>query len=94
MREIKLRKAFKQDIKRESMGKNRLVVKNELWDVVNILAEDLPLDPSYDDHPLHHNWEGSRECHLRPNFLLVYTYIDDDVLRLERLGTHSEIFGL
>ena len=94
MREIKTKKAFRQDVKRVDGSRYRLIAKHELWDVVDSLANDIPLLWSYKDHALHGNWEGSRECHIRPDLLLVYTYVDDDWLILERLGSHSEIFGL
>lgn len=59
------------------------------------LLNDLPgYEPSYDDHPLHHNWEGSRDCHLAHDFVLLYTLEGEDLLILERLGSHSEIFRL
>lgn len=72
----------------------RNVIVSELWDVIDALANDITLDPSYNDHPLHHNWEGSRDCHLAHDLVLVYTLEGEDVLILERLGSHSEIFSL
>ena len=39
-------------------------------------------------------YEGSRECHIRPDLLLIYTLEGDDVLWLERLGSHAELFGM
>ncbi len=62
--------------------------------VKDMIANDIPLPPKYKDHPLHHNWEGSRECHIKPDFLLVYTLEGEDLLILERLGSHAEFFGL
>ncbi len=96
MRTIDQSNAYKRDLKRESKGKNRNILMpfGELQVVTLTLADDKPLPLSYRDHALHNNWEGFRECHLRHDFLLVYAYIGDDILWLERLGTHSEIFGL
>ena len=96
MRRIRQRSSFKQDFKRESKGKNRrLLMRGGILDeVVRMLANDEPLPLSYRDHALHHNLEGLRECHLRPDFLLVYSYEGDDWLVLEGLGSHSEILGL
>lgn len=96
MREAKPRSKFRRDLKRELRGIYcRLLDEGGEFDkVVDILADDLPLPLSYRDHPLHGDWEGARECHIRSNFLLVYRYVNDDVLILERLGSHSEIFGL
>ena len=95
MRNIERPKPFRQDLKREMKGSYRklLVRGGEFETVILHLANDIPLDTSYRDHALHHNWEGSRECHIKPDFLLVYTLEGDDWLVLERLGTHSEIFG-
>ena len=94
MRTPKLEKGFKRDMKREKKGRYRKILEEELWEVVDVLARDIPLLYSYHDHPLRGEWEGSRECHIRPDFLLIYRYEGDDVLRLERLGDHSELFGL
>ncbi len=94
MREVRLKRAFKQDVRRAEGGRYRLIVKRELWEVVDTLARDIPLPYSYHDHPLHGDREGSRDCHIRPDFVLLYRYEDDDVLILERLGSHSEILWL
>jgi len=50
-----------------------------------------PLPPSYKDHTLTGNWKGHRECHVEPNWLLIYLYFDDEV-RFVRTGTHSDLF--
>ncbi len=96
MREIERPKQFRQDFKREYRGRYRNILERggELEIVILHLANNVPLAPKYRYHPLHGEWEGSRECHIRPDLLLVYTLEDDDVLRLERLGSHSDIFGL
>ena len=94
MRFIEQKKKFKQDLKRESRGRYRNVIAGELWNVIMALADDIQLDPSYEDHSLHHNWEGSRDCHLAHDLVLVYTLEGEDLLVLERLGSHSEIFRL
>ena len=94
MRFTEQKKKFKQDLKRESRGRYRNVIRGELWNVIDALANDVMLEQSYQDHALHNNWEGSRECHLAFDFLLVYTYEGEDVLILERLGSHSKIFGI
>ena len=52
------------------------------------------LPPKYRDHQLHGDHEGSKECHIRPDLILVYKYEGDYLLILDMLGTHSEIFGL
>ena len=79
-----------------STGRYRKVLLpgGELRKVVALLEHGMSLPVSYKDHALHGQWEGFRECHIKPDLLLVYAYVGDDVLRLERLGSHSEIFGL
>ena len=96
MRVTQEKNSFRRDFRRELKGRHRAVLspKGELREVVKYLENDIPLPLKYHDHPLHHNWEGSRECHLKPDLLLVYTYIGDEILRLDRLGSHAEIFGL
>ncbi len=97
MRTAKHSRKFKQDFKRGVRGKYRDVIaypSGELWEVVDALADNIQLPAAYRDHSLHGTLEGKRECHIRPDLLLVYTYINDDLLILERLGSHSEIFGL
>ena len=96
MREVKHRALFKRDFKREFRGRHRnlLIEGGEFDTVVGTLANDIPLAPKYRDHPLHGDWEGCRECHIRPDLLLVYRYRGNDLILLEMLGSHSEIFGL
>ena len=96
MREARERRAFKRDLRRELSGRYREILQpvGEFWVVVATIANDIPLPERYKDHPLHGNFEGSRECHIRPDLLLVYTLEGDELLRLERLGSHSEIFGM
>lgn len=57
------------------------------------LATDQPLDARYRDHDLSGDWAGYRECHIKPDLLLIYRKSDADTLRLARLGSHSELFG-
>ncbi len=59
--------------------------------VVHELAEGKPLDRKYYDHPLSGEWKKSRDCHIEPDWVLIYT-IDAISLRLERTGSHSDLF--
>ena len=95
-REIIYRAPYKRDYKRVYRGIYRKFLEEGgvLDVVIKALANDISLPLPYKDHALHGNWEGKRECHIRPDLLLVYAYEGDDVLILERLGSHSEIFGL
>ncbi len=95
MREIKQRAPFRRDLKRELRGVYSGVLQKggELEHIAALLRNDIPLPPKYRDHQLRGKWEGCRECHIRPDLLLVYRY-EGDWLVLERLGSHAEIFGL
>ena len=64
-----------------------------LLDVVDLLAAEEPLDPKYQDHVLAGDYRGHRECHIQPDWLLIYK-IDGGqlLLTLTRTGTHSELF--
>lgn len=96
MRQVDYSKSFKRDLKRELKGRYRNILGKggEYYRIVMFLANNIPLPPRYRDHILRHNMEGKRECHIRPDFLLVYMYVGDDWLILDRLGSHAEIFGM
>ena len=66
-----------------------------LDDVIRTLANGESLPEKYSDHALTGNWKGYRECHIQPNWLLIYR-IEKDVLvlTLQRTGTHSDLFGM
>jgi len=90
MREIVLSSRFKRDLK--------LIVKrgydlNLLDTVVEKLANDIPLEERHRDHALTGNYVGFRECHILPDWLLIYRVDDTDlILFLSRTGTHSDLF--
>lgn len=79
---------FKKDYKRIKR-QNKDVTKLET--VVRLLAGGQPLAPKYKDHSLTGNWKGHRDCHLAPDWLVIYRNTDTD-LYLERTGSHSELF--
>lgn len=66
---------------------------DKLFEVINILANGEKLDTKFKDHDLSGSYKGTRECHIEPDWLLVYE-IDNNalVLMLYRLGTYSELF--
>lgn len=66
-----------------------------LSETIATLASGETLSPEYNDHPLKGRWIGNRECHILPDWLLIYR-IDNDVLvlTLVRSGTHADLFGL
>lgn len=64
-----------------------------LEDVVNKLAMQKALEEKYKDHELAGDFKGFRECHITPDWLLVYQIVDNElVLYLSRTGTHSDLF--
>lgn len=65
-----------------------------LLEVLAFLTLNAPLPAKYQDHKLTGEWEGFRECHLKPDLLLIYEKLDDETLWLARLGSHSELFRL
>jgi len=89
MRSISHTGQFKRDYKKRSRdpGLDELLTRT-----LENLAAGIPLDPKFRDHPLKGGYQGCRECHLRPDLLLVYTETDLE-LRLVRLGSHSELFA-
>ena len=92
MRTIDRASAFKRDYKREAKGQHRATLDNELKPVFVALATDQPLDARYRDHDLSGDWAGYRECHIKPDVLLIYKKPDLKILRLARLGSHSDLF--
>lgn len=93
MRTIDRASTFKRDYKRETKGQHRAILDEALIAVLKLLATDQVLDAKYRDHDLSGNWNGYRECHLKPDLLLIYCKSDAETLRLARLGSHSELFG-
>jgi len=63
-----------------------------LLEVVKLLTDDKPLAPRNYDHPLSGNWKDHRDCHIRPDLVLIYRKPDAETLELVRLGPHSELF--
>ena len=93
MRTIERSSAFKREYKREAKGQHRSTLDTDLVPVLTSLANDQPLEPRHRDHELSGDWGGYRECHVKPDLLLIYRKSDADTLRLARLGSHSELFG-
>lgn len=88
MKQIRRSTQFKKDYKRAKKAGKDLA---ELQKVIYQLATGKSLDPSYNDHALHGNYRGCRECHLEPDWLLIYKTTETE-LALVRTGSHSELF--
>ncbi len=82
-------KEFERDAKR--LGKRGRDM-TKLRAVVDALRERRPLDPPRRDHALTGDWKGFRDCHIEPDWLLIYR-LEDDAVYLTRTGTHSDLFG-
>lgn len=90
MLEIVPSNQFKKDLK---LAKKRGCKIEHLRDVVNTLAHEQKLDEKYRDHGLTGNYKGFRECHVEPDWLLIYRTSQDALeLFLFRTGTHSDLF--
>ncbi len=85
---IKTTQTFLKDLKRVSKrGKNIDAFEN----IINSLQTENPLPPNKKDHFLIGDWSGHRECHIDPDWLLIYR-IDGQHLILERTGSHADLF--
>jgi mRNA interferase YafQ len=91
MRKIEHTGQFKRDYKRETKGQHRATLDEDLMQVVKALAYDQPLEPRHRDHALTGDWKDHRDCHVKPDLVLIYRKPDDQVLQLVRLGSHSEL---
>ena len=88
---VKTTTQFKKDFK---LVKKRGLKMELLREVITVLAMGETLPENNKDHALTGNWIGHRECHILPNWLLVYRLEDEVlVLTLTRTGTHSDLFG-
>jgi mRNA interferase YafQ len=91
MRRIERTNRFKRDYKREAKGPHRFTLDTTLVEVVTMLANDRVLAEKYRDHALVGEWTDYRDCHIEPNLVLIYQKPEAGVLRLIRLGSHSEL---
>ncbi len=90
MLEVKFTSKFKKDYK---LIKKRGMNINLLKEIVGKLTNNIPLEEKYKDHELTGNYKGFRECHIQPDWLLIYLIEDDKLtLTLTRTGTHSDLF--
>jgi mRNA interferase YafQ len=90
MRTINRTNRFKRDYKREQRTNSRL--DSQLMPIIALLTENAELPERLCDHALSGKWKGCRECHVRPDLLLIYS-TSPEALTLIRLGSHAELFG-
>jgi mRNA interferase YafQ len=96
MRRIEPTTQFKRDYKREAKGQHRATLDPDALDaemkpVLEALVNDLPLAPRHHDHALSGDWKDHRDCHIKPDLLLIYRKPDAVRLQLVRLGSHAEL---
>jgi len=90
MLNVVLSNQFKRDLKTIS---KRGYDMNKLDKVVNTLMQGNPLEPKHRDHSFSGGYSGFRECHITPDWLLIYRVNNDELfLLLFRTGTHSDLF--
>ena len=92
MRTISRTAKFRKDYKREAKGHHRATLDADLLAAISFLATDQTPPERFHDHALTGEYTNHRECHLKPDLLLIYKKPDDSTLRLVRIGSHSEVF--
>lgn len=91
MRTIEQTGQFRRDYKREAKGPHRPTLQGDFTAVISALVNDLPLAEKHRDHALTGTWKDHRDCHIKPDLVLIYRKLGDDVLQLVRVGSHSEL---
>jgi mRNA interferase YafQ len=90
MKTLKTTKQFEKDVNRLKKQRKDF---DKLKTVLDIICEDRYLEAKYRDHKLSGNYAKARECHIEPDWLLIYE-VDDDTVILRRTGSHSELFKM
>ena len=88
MRRLKTTKPLEHDLKRNKKRGKQL---DKLWAVVEQLLKDEPLEPKHRAHTLSGQWRSFRECHIEPDWLLIWRETEDELI-LARTGTHPDLF--
>jgi mRNA interferase YafQ len=91
VRTIRQTGQFKRDLARKAKGKYRTILEDTLVPVVTALAADNPLEIRHRDHALTGAWKNYRDCHIKPDLVLIYQKPDDETLYLVRLGSHADL---
>jgi len=89
MRTIRYLGQFKKDYNRMEKRGNEI---KKLRAVIEKLAIEEELGARYKDHPMQGKFAGARDCHINPDWILIYAIVDNE-LRLIRTGTHSDLFA-
>ena len=91
MRTVRRTAQFRRDFKRVKRGFHGGHLDATLLKTLELLAADMPLPPRYVDHPMKGQYNDCRDCHLRPDLVLVYRKRGANVLELIRIGTHTQL---
>ena len=91
MRTIEQFGQFRRDWKRESKVQHRNSLAEDFAKVLTALATDTPLEARHRDHALTGDWKEHRDCHVKPDLVLICRKPDDKTLQLVRLGSHAQL---
>lgn len=91
VRTVKRTAQFKRDFKRAKRGVHASHLDETLLEALELLAADAPLPERYVDHQMKGQFKDCRDCHLRPDLVLIYRKRDSDILELVRLGSHAQL---
>ena len=91
MRRIEQTTQFRKDYKRELRGRYKAVIEDELVQLIDMLIADSKLPARYFDHALVGRYQTFRDCHIKPDLILIYEKPNEKILRLIRIGSHSEL---
>lgn len=91
MRTVERTGKFRKDYKRELRGRHGKTLRSDLAALLADLSSDAPPEPRYRDHALTGDWKDHRDCHLKPDLVLIYRKPDSRTLQLVRLGSHAEL---
>lgn len=91
MRTIERTNQLKRDYKRELKGQHRATLEEDFREILKLLVTDQPLPERYHVHALTGNRKEFRDCHIKPDLVLIYQKPDDKRIVLARLGSHSEL---
>lgn len=94
MYELAFSKSFRKSIKRLVHSKDGKIIEERLEIIIECIRHGSILDRKYKDHALHGVWNGYRECHVKPDVLLLYE-VDKQMslVTLINIGSHSEVFA-
>jgi mRNA interferase YafQ len=91
MRRIERTRVFKRDYKKVKATPKHRDVEVLLREVLELLVTDVPLPQRNHDHPRSGEWKDHRDCHLKPDLVLIYRKPNEEVVQLVRLGSHSQL---